>query len=342
LRIAGTLHRFFLPALVATYTLAGLFPRPGAVLREFAVRLPWGGEERISMLLLAVLLFCAAAAIEWSQLREFLARPSTLLVGLIIAWLGPALLVMAFGALLPWLAPHDVTAGMIVGLALVAAMPVANSSAGWTQNAGGNIALSLGLIIVSILLSPLVTPSLLKIMGWALSDADTHRIELVVTQFSGSSFILWVILPSLFGALAALLLGAERIARLKPWFRLVSLATILVLNYANASLAIDKVWADEPNSVIALAAMMAVVVCAIGIGLATLQSRAFALSRGSWAALAFGLSMKHTGLALVLAGEFLKDQPRVILVVLLTTLAQHLAAAAIDLRLQMTQNDRLP
>jgi hypothetical protein len=36
----------------------------------------------------------------------------------------------------------------------------------------------------------------------------------------------------------------------------------------------------------------------------------------------------------VLAGEFLHDQPRVILVVLLATLAQHIAAAAIDLYIQ--------
>jgi BASS family bile acid:Na+ symporter len=339
-RIAATLHRFFLPALVATYALAGILPGPGTVVREFAVSLPGVGPQRISMLLLAVLLFCAAAVIEWSQVHEFLERPSTLLVGLIVAWLGPALLVMGFSALIPWLAPHDVTAGLIVGLALVAAMPVANSSAGWTQNARGNIALSLSLIIVSIILSPLVTPNLLKFMGWALSDADTRRIELVVTQFSGWSFILWVILPSLAGALAAMALGPLPIAQLKPGLRLTSLVTILVLNYANASLAIEEIWSGEPNSVLVLAAAMAVAVCLIGIVFATLQARAFGLSRGNWSALAFGLSMKHTGLALVLAGEFLKDQPRVILVVLLTTLAQHLAAGAIDLRLQMTQDSR--
>jgi BASS family bile acid:Na+ symporter len=181
---------------------------------------------------------------------------------------------------------------------------------------------------------------LLNFMGWALSDADTRRIERLVTQFSGWSFILWVILPSLAGSLAAMFLGPRRIARLKPWLRLTSLVTILVLNYANASLAIDKVWSGEPNSIILLAAVMAVAVCLIGIAFATLQARAFSLSRGSWSALAFGLSMKHTGLALVLAGEFLKDQPRVILVVLLTTLAQHLAAGAIDLRLQMTHGSR--
>jgi BASS family bile acid:Na+ symporter len=334
-RAVGWLHRFFLPVLVGTYALAGLFPGPGTVIREFAIRFPGGSEERVSMLLLAVLLFCAAAVIRYSQVRELVERPSVLLIGLITAWLGPALLAMALGPLLPWLAPHHATAGMAVGLALVAAMPVANSSAGWTQNAGGNIALSLSLIIVSVILSPVVTPNLLKFMGWALSDADTHRIELVVTQFSGWRFILWVILPSLAGAAVGGIAGHERISKAKPWFRLVTLITILVLNYANASLAIDKVWADEPASVIAIAALMAVAVCVIGIVLATAQARLTGAPRSSWTALAFGLSMKHTGLALVLAGEFLKDQPRVILVILLTTLAQHLAAAAIDLRLQM-------
>jgi predicted Na+-dependent transporter len=79
---------------------------------------------------------------------------------------------------------------------------------------------------------------------------------------------------------------------------------------------------------------MAVAVSVVGVALAGVQARAFGLSRRSWLALAFGLSMKHTGLALVLAGEFLHDQPRVILVVLLTTLAQHVAAAAIDRRVQ--------
>jgi predicted Na+-dependent transporter len=290
------------------------------------------------MLLLAVLLFCAAAVIQWSQVRDLLERPSVLLLGLITAWLGPALVVMVLSPLLPWLGMHETTAGMMVGFALVAAMPVANSAAGWTQNAGGNIALSLSLIILSILLSPLATPNVLKLMGWALSAADVQRIERVVTQFSGWRFILWVILPSLAGAITAWLAGHRRITHAKPVFRIVSLATILLLNYANASLAIDKVWISEPVGIIVLAAVIAAAVSIVGIGLATLQARVFGLSRASWIALAFGLSMKHTGLALVIAGEFLRDQPRVILVVLLTTVAQHVAAAAVDLRLQRARN----
>jgi BASS family bile acid:Na+ symporter len=333
-RVTAWLHRHFLLVLLATYALAGLFPRPGSVIREFAVTFPGGSQERASMFLLAVLLFCAAAVIQWSQVRDLLERPSVLLFGLLTAWFGPAAVVILFSPLLPWLAMNETTTGMMVGFALVAAMPVANSSAGWTQNAGGNIALSLALIILSILLSPLATPNLLKLMGWVLSPADTLRIEGVVNRFSGWRFILWVILPSLAGVAAAWLAGHRRITHAKPYLRLISLATILVLNYANASLAIDKVWISEPIGVIAIAAVMAAAVSIVGILLATLQARLSGLSRASWIALAFSLSMKHTGLALVLAGEFLADQPRVILMILLTTLAQHLAAAVLDLRLQ--------
>jgi predicted Na+-dependent transporter len=171
-----------------------------------------------------------------------------------------------------------------------------------------------------------------------LSEADMDRIQQVVTQFSGWRFILWVILPSLAGAATAWLAGHRRITRAKPLFRVITLLTIVVLNYANASLAIDKVWSGQSMGVIIIAAVIAAAVSIVGILLASIQARLFGLSRASWIALAFSLSMKHTGLALVLAGEFLHDQPRVILVVLMTTIAQHVAAAVVD---QYIQRERL-
>jgi BASS family bile acid:Na+ symporter len=331
---AHALHRFFLPVLLAVYALAAVAPGPGAFIREVAVTLPDGTKERVSMLLLAVLLFCAAAVIRWSQLHDVLDRPSVLVTGLFASWLGPAMLVIVASAVLPRVAGGEATAGLLVGLALVAAMPVANSSAGWTQNSDGNVALCLGLIVLSILLSPLATPNLLKLMGLVLSGQDTARIEKVVTQFSGWRFILWVILPSLAGAVAGWMAGDDRIHRAKPWFRIITLLTILVLNYANASLAVDKIWAGHEWGVVAVAAVLAAAACLVGVGLALVQARAYRVSRPARTALIFSLSMKHTGLALVLAGEILGDQPRVILVILLTTLAQHVVAAGVDWRLQ--------
>jgi predicted Na+-dependent transporter len=52
------------------------------------------------------------------------------------------------------------------------------------------------------------------------------------------------------------------------------------------------------------------------------------------AALMFGLSMKHTGLALILAGAVLADQPMAILIIVLATLVQHLLAGVTQWWLQ--------
>ena len=89
-------------------------------------------------------------------------------------------------------------------------------------------------------------------------------------------------------------------------------------------------------NIVLIAAGLAISVAVIGILLAVTQAQLTQLHRGSKIALVFSLSMKHTGLALVLAGEILHDQPRVILVILLSTLAQHMTAATVDWRLSRT------
>ena len=68
--------------------------------------------------------------------------------------------------------------GMMVGLALVAAMPVANSSVAWCQNARGNMALGLGLIVVTIVLSPVATPQMLKLMGYSTNRFQIQTFDI--------------------------------------------------------------------------------------------------------------------------------------------------------------------
>jgi hypothetical protein len=47
---------------------------------------------------------------------------------------------------------------VIVGLVIVDAMPIAGSSVAWSQNSEGSVALSLELVVVSTLTSPVTTP----------------------------------------------------------------------------------------------------------------------------------------------------------------------------------------
>ena len=82
--------------------------------------------------------------------------------------------------------------------------------------------MGLGLIVVTILLSPLVTPQMLKLMGLALSPQDTTHSEELVKRFSGTFFIVWVILPSLAGMAFNRLAGKEFIEQKRNWIRFVS------------------------------------------------------------------------------------------------------------------------
>lgn len=323
-------HRNLLWLLVASYLLAGLFPGPGKLIRGLSLTRTTGDEVSAPLLLLALLLFCGAAVVRWSQLRELMHRPGILLMGLVAIWLVPSLFVSALGWVLPSLLGDFVTSGMLVGLALVAAMPVANSSVAWCQNAHGNVALSLGLIVLTIVLSPVATPQMLNLMGLSLSAQETQQCEQLVTRFSGTFFIVWVILPSLAGMTFNWLLGLEWIDRLRGSLRMISAATLLTLNYANASLAMPDAFDEEAPKTILISSILAVMLSAFGIASGWLLSRVLAVDEPSKTALMFGFSMKHTGLALVLAGHVLHTEPRVILMIVLATLLQHVVAGIAD------------
>lgn len=327
---ASWVHRNLLWLLVASYVLAGLFPGPGQAIRGLSLSRTEGDEVTAPMLLLALLLFCAAAVVRWSQLRELMQRPGILLLGLIAIWLVPSALVSTLGWLLPSLFGKSVTSGMLVGLALVAAMPVANSSAAWCQNAQGNVALSLGLIVLTIVLSPIATPQMLNLMGLSLSEAETAQCEQLVTHFSGAFFIVWVILPSVAGMIANWLLGVELIDRLRGPLRMISAATLLTLNYANASLAMPQAFEEGISKTFILSSALAVLLSALGVASGWTLSRLVGTNQPTATALMFGFSMKHTGLALVLAGQVLHTEPRVILMIVLATLLQHVVAGVAD------------
>ena len=333
----GWIHHNFLWLLVATYVLAALFPRPAQAIRGLSFGQSAGSDVTTPMLLLALLLFCAASVVEWSQLRDLLQKPGILLLGLLAVWIMPSLYVSLLSWVLPALVGDFLSAGMMVGLALVAAMPVANSSVAWTQNARGNVALGLGLIVITIVLSPVATPQILKFMGLMLSEQETRHCEALVTRFSGMFFIIWVIGPSAAGLVCNRLAGPQRIEQARSWIRLISALALLTLNYSNASLAVagePGIFGREGLQAILFAAVLAASISVLGMACAWVISRWLTLEKVSWISLIFGFSMKHTGLALVLAGEVLQEEPRAILMIIMATLLQHIVAGIADRWLQ--------
>ncbi|MFO0790370.1 MAG: bile acid:sodium symporter [Pirellulales bacterium] len=326
------MRRHFLWLLVACYVLAVAWPAPGIAIRSWQ----WSSRQisnvpLASLLLLAVMLVIAAALADLEQLRNVWRHPFVVLIALVSVWLGPAALSLVLGHMLPPTIGGEPTLGLLVSFALIASMPVANSSVGWTQSAGGNLGLALALVVISILASPMITPNLVSVLGASLGESEQQCTELV-SQFSGLFFIVWVILPTAAGFASRLLLSTARIEAVRPVLTLTSAAALLVLNYINSVLALPRVT-SAPIAILATTFALATSLAAVGILLGWLIARAFGLRPETRTALMFGLSMKHTGLALILAGTVLSDQPVAILLIVLATLMQHILAGIVQWRM---------
>jgi BASS family bile acid:Na+ symporter len=330
-RLARTVQRHFLWLLLSCYALAAVWPQPGILLREWEwqpgtlANMPLS----LSLLLLAVMLFVAAMLTDVGRIRFVAQHPLLLAIALATVWLGPAVLVVVAGWLVPWAVGGQETAGLLVGLALVAAMPVANSSVGWVQSATGNLALALALVVLSILLSPWATPQLLSWLGMSLSPGERAYTERLVMHFSGMFFIIWVLLPTAAGFAVRYLVTPGRVATAASWLTLVSATALLILNYINSALALPKVL-ESSTSLLAATAILATALSVVGLACGWAIARLLRVPDETRTALMFGLSMKHTGLALILAGAVLKQQPLAMLMIVLATLMQHLLAGLVQ------------
>jgi bile acid:Na+ symporter, BASS family len=289
-------------------------------------------EFTLPLVLLALLLFCAAVQTDVAKIRAIGARPWALVWGALAVWVAPVLLVLVAAVCLPLTVDRAATAGLLVGLALVASMPVANSSVGWTQLVGGNLALSLALVLFTIFLCPWVTPWLLGWLRLTLSSTDQVYFQTLIDSFSGAFFIIWVVLPTAAGLACRHAMGSERVAAIGGWISLTSVLALLLLNYLNAALALQQALRESPPAVLVTTAVLAVALSAVGLAAGWLIARLMREDAETRLALMFGLSMKHTGLALLLAGVVLVHERLAVLMIVLATLAQHLVAGVVQWR----------
>lgn len=131
-------HRFFLPLLLASYVLAGYMPQIGLSLRQISfgsITLPALGQTNISpaLVMLSFLLFNAGLGIKAKELLGLRKKPQLLLVGFLANMIVPILLILGLRGLMGLWHNSDELLNLLVGLALIIAMPIAGSSAAWAR-----------------------------------------------------------------------------------------------------------------------------------------------------------------------------------------------------------------
>jgi BASS family bile acid:Na+ symporter len=328
--VSHFLHRRFLWLLFGAYAAAALVPGPGLWLKNLTLlELPFlGAPARVTlpMLMLAVLLLNAGLGADTSRSRALLGGLPLLGAGLAASLLMPAVFTAGIAASLGlWHNPEEVQS-LVVGLALVAAMPVAGSSTAWSQNNNGEVSFSLALVLLSTLLSPLTTPLILHSASWLTIGAHAGELHRLAVGRTSAFLLVCVALPSLLGVFGRHLIGGSKIDSARPQLRLINYLVLLLLNYGNGAVALPQAVAYPDWDFLAVILGVTLTLCVAGFSAGWWLGRLFGADRPRCIALMFGLGMSNNGSGLVLAGMALAAYPRAMLPILVYNLVQHLVA----------------
>ncbi|MDD2769204.1 MAG: bile acid:sodium symporter, partial [Methylococcus sp.] len=326
-RLEHAIHRHFIWIIVASYLIAAAVPEFGLWLRD----VEFGGVDifqhklvfHLPSIMLASLLFNAGLGVKAEELKQLFNQPFVLLGGVLGNVATPLTFIIAVSfAMSLWHNPEEVQ-HILVGLALVASMPIAGASTAWAQNANGNLALSLGLVLLTTMLSPLITPLTLHAVGFVTTgdySDDLHELASGgVVDFLGA----WVVLPSLLGIAARRFMGEQRIAAIRPYLKLSNFCILVLLNYSNASLSLPEVFAEPDIDFIAIMLVIVIALCAAAFASGYALAQIFGSDRKGTVSLMFGLGMNNNGTGLVLASMMMADHPQVMLPIIFYNLVQH-------------------
>ncbi len=335
LALSQFLHHHLLWFLIGAYALAVVFPNIGLWIRSASLGEVTVFQEptRVSLLMvmLAALMFNAGLGLKTEHLRTVIQRKFVLFAGLGANVAIPMVYIFAVTLVMRlWYEP-DEAQHILVGLALVAAMPIAGASTAWAQNSNGNLALSLGLVLFSTLLSPLVTPVALRVFGEMAAEEYEAVLHGLAAYGSGTFLGLWVVLPSLLGIAVRQIVPQGWLTVGMPYLKLINSINLLLLNYSNGSASLPQAAADRDYDFLAVTLAITTGLClaafATGYGLSCL----FKLDRAERVSLMYGLGMNNNGTGLVLASLALASYPRVMVPIIFYNLVQHLVAGTVHM-----------
>jgi bile acid:Na+ symporter, BASS family len=333
-KLSHFIHKHLLWMLIGSYAVAASWPSFGLWIRDVSVGdlVVFGARTRISlpMLMLAALLLNSGLGVQWDKMEEMLHRPKLLGAGLAANLLIPIAFIYAVSRAMGGWHNADEIQHILVGLALVASMPIAGSSAAWAQNADGELSLSLGMVLFSTLLSPLTTPMALHSVGLMATGDYAEDLHELADGRMGMFLAVCVLAPSVIGIGARRAIGDARYAAAKPSLKLINSVILLVLNYSNASVSLPQAVADPDPDFLAVTVGFVVAMCVLAFAAGWLISWCLRATPAQRTSLMFGLGMNNNGTGLVLASMALADHPRVMLPIIFYNLVQHLIAGIVD------------
>lgn len=333
-RVSIFLHHYLIWFIVSSYLLASVFPKLGLQMRDVAL---WhmnlfqqNTPISIPMVLLAFLLLNAGLGIRVKGLHQWKRSGPALILGLLGNFFIPVLFIFGSKLLMQFWHNPDEVQNVLVGLALIASMPVAGSSTAWSQNADGDMNVSLGLVLLTTALSPFTTPMVLHSVSLITVGDYSEDLQELATYGTGAFLTFFVLLPSIIGIVIRAVVGEDAILRIKPYQKLLNILVLLALSYSNAAVSLPQAVRQPDGDFLIGIAVVVTVLCVIAFATGWAIAELTSATPSQQAALMFGLGMNNNGTGLVLASATLADHPRVMLPIIFYNLVQHLIASIVD------------
>lgn len=330
------IHHHLLKLLLLIYLVAAIFPKFGIGIKNTSLgQVHWdqGGSVIFSLplLMLSFLLLNAGLSVQFTSLKKVIKVPTPLIIGLLSNLLIPlafTLIFALFGKLF-WHNPDEIQ-NVLVGLAIIASMPIAGSSTAWVQNANGNPALILGLVVVSTIFSPLLSPLVFHTVGFITTGDYSEDLHELANQGASLFLIISVVVPSLLGIAIRSLINDRVWSKVFPILKMANLINLLALNYSNASASLPTAFKSWDLDFLGMILFSTGILCILSFSAGWLIPKILKIPHPERIALTYGLGMNNNGTGLVLASATLADHPLVMLPIIFYNLGQQIIAGIFD------------
>ncbi len=238
---------------------------------------------------LGVAMFGMGLTIKLEDFKVIFSHPKEALIGCIaqytimpiIAWL----LAVIFQL------PDD----LVIGVILVGCCPGGTASNVITYIAGGDVALSVGMTIISTLIAPIMTPLLVYFLAGAWVDVSFWSMVLSVVKV--------ILIPVLLGILVSRLFGyyIQKISEILP---LISSISIIMIISGIVAINAQKIVSC---GILVLGVVIIHNLSGMGLGLAV--SKILKIKYSKATAIAIEVGMQNSGLAVTLATANFASNP---------------------------------
>ena len=230
---------------------------------------------------LGIAMFGMELTIKMGDFQVVFSRPKEILIGCLAQYTVMPFLAWILAVVLKL--PEDLALGVI----LVGCCPGGTASNVITYIAGGDVALSVGMTIVSTLVAPLATPSLVYVLAGAWVEVSFIAMVLSVVKV--------ILVPVLLGILIRSILG-KQIQKISELLPLISVVSSVMIISGIVAVNADKIISC---GMLVLGLVILHNLCGLGIGLAA--AKLLKVPYDKVTAIAIEVGMQNSGLAISLA-----------------------------------------